>query len=103
MGPGTVHNWSLEVDAAEEDTHLYRTADHIFTLIFLLEWIPRVVCEGVAWFLDWGNLFDTFLVWICGIFPAWVVPLLEFDSVTCPFMEGFLLRQCLSRSGSSRL
>eukprot|EP00971_Amphidinium_carterae_P246518 4896424-Amphidinium_carterae.1 len=72
---------SLGVDSfykeGDEKPALLRVAESVFTVIFMLEWILRVVAFTWVWIVSSTmNLFDTFLIWVVGVGVNWVLPLM---------------------------
>ena len=62
-------------DGSERDSVGLALSEHVFTFVFLVEWLIHFLAQGGWWFASVPNVFDTFLVWICGVLPTWIVPL----------------------------
>lgn len=48
-------------------------SEHFFTLMFLIEFILRVMAYTWFWFFSFVNLFDTFLIWGPGVLLTWIL------------------------------
>lgn len=65
---------ALETFYDSDNTPVYlNVSEHIFTTVFLVEWIIRVMDVSWLYFLNGANLFDTFLVWITGVLVMWIL------------------------------
>jgi len=63
--------WEASV-AEGEFAGLFNICEHMFTLIFFLEWVLRVIAFGMVWIFEWVNMADTVLVFGTGVFLKWV-------------------------------
>lgn len=52
---------------------LFIIFQHIFTVIFLMEWIARVMSFGVYWIFLPSSFSDTAFVFILGVIPLWML------------------------------
>mmetsp|Transcript_139520 Transcript_139520/g.256591 ORF Transcript_139520/g.256591 Transcript_139520/m.256591 type:complete len:835 (+) Transcript_139520:133-2637(+) len=48
-------------------------SEHFFTIMFLLEFILRVMADTWLWFCSFVNLFDTFLIFGPGVLLTWIL------------------------------
>ncbi|CAE7256315.1 unnamed protein product [Symbiodinium necroappetens] len=57
----------------------YEVMNNVFVFLFLAEWILRVLKDGKAYFipLKAEHVFDTLIVWVCGVLLGWVIPLTQ--------------------------
>jgi hypothetical protein len=53
--------------------------EKLFTVIFLIEWIARLVAYGWASMFEPFNAFDTILVIGCGVIPQFILPALDIE------------------------
>jgi len=49
------------------------TGEHLFTVIFLIEFFIRIMAFEWVWVFSLMNLFDIFLVWVTGVLVMWVL------------------------------
>lgn len=68
-------------DAKSNDRMFYKVAEHVFTAIYLMEWICNMLAEGFVWLSYCQNAFDTLVVFGAGVFPAWVLPVLNITNL----------------------
>mmetsp|Transcript_57861 Transcript_57861/g.137751 ORF Transcript_57861/g.137751 Transcript_57861/m.137751 type:complete len:828 (+) Transcript_57861:125-2608(+) len=67
--------WESYYRYNEERPGLLAASDHIFTAIFLAEFIIRIMAYTWVWvFSSPMNAFDTFLIWVPGVLIVWVLP-----------------------------
>jgi len=55
----------------------YDVMNNVFVFLFLAEWILRVLKDGKGYFspVKAEHVFDTLIVWVCGVLLGWVIPL----------------------------
>lgn len=75
------------------DTTMYDLAEHVFTLIFVLELIVRFGSDGWIWIMELMNFFDFSLIVLTGVLPMWVlIPLGVQTDIIRPFQVLRVLR-----------
>mmetsp|Transcript_46873 Transcript_46873/g.123884 ORF Transcript_46873/g.123884 Transcript_46873/m.123884 type:complete len:854 (+) Transcript_46873:110-2671(+) len=47
--------------------------EHVFTFLFLMEWVLRIRAHSWVWLFDRMNAFDTLLVWGAGVMVTWLL------------------------------
>lgn len=67
--------------SADDRPPILDIAEHLFTAAFLCEWMLRVMAFSWVWFFNYQNLFDTFLVWVTGVFVMWILTPIGVDLV----------------------
>lgn len=65
--------WDAMYDTGERRPGLLTTSEHIFTALFLTEWFLRILAFTTLWLCNPMNLFDTFLIWVTGVFTMWIL------------------------------
>lgn len=65
--------WSTFFDDDDVKPSILAASEHIFTLLFIVEWFIRIMAHTWVWMFEWPNACDTFLVWIGGAMVTWIL------------------------------
>jgi voltage-gated sodium channel len=57
----------------EDKPAIFAVAENWFTLLFLLEFVARIMAFTWVWMFTPMNAFDTFLIWVTGVLTNWVL------------------------------
>jgi len=60
-------------------TFAFNFVEHLFVLLFFVEWCLRLVAFGWTWLFELNNFLDTLLVFLTGILMKWVLEPLGVD------------------------
>jgi len=72
---------TIGIQASEKgDPQVVQTMEHIFTTIFVLEIIIRIVADGWIWLFELKNALDTGLILVTGVLPLWILQPLNVKS-----------------------
>mmetsp|Transcript_6687 Transcript_6687/g.14641 ORF Transcript_6687/g.14641 Transcript_6687/m.14641 type:complete len:913 (+) Transcript_6687:62-2800(+) len=73
--------WDSFYRRGDERPELLLAADHIFTVIFMVEWLLRIVAFTWVWIISNSmNTFDTVLIWGAGVGVNWLLPLVGIEA-----------------------
>lgn len=57
----------------DEGDSAYDVAEHVFTAVFVLEVILRLLADGWLWLLKMSNLMDLLLIFLTGVLTQWIL------------------------------
>jgi len=83
--------WEASIKPGHFET-LFDFCENIFVFVFLVEWTLRILAFGWVWIFEWSNFADTVMVFIFGVLPKWVLPLVGIDA---SFIRIFTVLRCL--------
>lgn len=72
---GVMIGWESFYRPDEAKPALLLISEHVFTALFLGEFIIRIMAHSWVWLFSPMNLFDTFLIWITGVMVVWIAPI----------------------------
>ncbi|CAK0879478.1 unnamed protein product, partial [Prorocentrum cordatum] len=60
-------------NGTESDTSAYDLAEHVFTSVFVMEIILRLMAEGWLWLTNLSNCLDLLLIFLTGVLTQWIL------------------------------